>query len=398
MKRLLQSTAVALSLLAVGAAQAADPIVITHVNTLTGSLRSYGEQLHAGLRLGFEYATKGTMTVEGRPIKLIERDDQMNPARARALVEAAYAEDDSHIVIGTIASGIALAVLPLAAEYERIIIPQGVADSITGANWNRYVFRIGRNSSQDAISNAVALGKPGVCVATIAQDYAFGRDGVAAYKEAMHAAGGKVLHEEYLPVDATDFTAAGQRLLDALKDQSGCDNGKYIFGIWAGATNPFGRIQDMQPERYGIRLATGGNTLSALVGYKAFPNMEGAGSYYYENPKNPINDWFVAEHRKRYNGPPDFFTAQGFAEAVAVVEAIKRAGGSTDTEDLIAAFEGLEFETPKGRMRIREEDHQALQSMYHFRVRVDPQVEWGIPQLVREIKLEEMDIPVRNQR
>lgn len=398
MKRLLQSTAVALSLLAVGAAQAADPIVITHVNTLTGSLRSYGEQLHAGLRLGFEYATKGTMTVEGRPIKLIERDDQMNPARARALVEAAYAEDDSHIVIGTIASGIALAVLPLAAEYERIIIPQGVADSITGANWNRYVFRIGRNSSQDAISNAVALGKPGVCVATIAQDYAFGRDGVAAYKEAMHAAGGKVLHEEYLPVDATDFTAAGQRLLDALKDQSGCDNGKYIFGIWAGATNPFGRIQDMQPERYGIRLATGGNTLSALVGYKAFPNMEGAGSYYYENPKNPINDWFVAEHRKRYNSPPDFFTAQGFAEAVAVVEAIKRAGGSTDTEDLIAAFEGLEFETPKGRMRIREEDHQALQSMYHFRVRVDPQVEWGIPQLVREIKLEEMDIPVRNQR
>ena len=398
MKHLLQSAAVALSLLAAGAAQAADPIVITHVNTLTGSLRSYGEQLHVGLRLGFEYATKGTMTVEGRPIKLIERDDQMNPARARALVEAAYAEDDSHIVIGTIASGIALAVLPLAAEYERIIIAQGVADSITGANWNRYVFRIGRNSSQDAISNAVALGKPGVCVATIAQDYAFGRDGVAAYKEAMHAAGGKVLHEEYLPVDATDFTAAGQRLLDALKDQPGCDNGKYIFGIWAGATNPFGRIQDMQPERYGIRLATGGNTLSALVGYKAFPNMEGAGSYYYENPKNPINDWFVSEHRKRYNSPPDFFTAQGFAEAVAVVEAIKRAGGSTDTEHLIAAFEGLEFETPKGRMRIREEDHQALQSMYHFRIRVDPQVEWGIPQLVREIRLEEMEIPVRNRR
>lgn len=398
MKHLLQSAAVALSLLAAGAAQAADPIVITHVNTLTGSLRSYGEQLHVGLRLGFEYATKGTMTVEGRPIKLIERDDQMNPARARALVEAAYAEDDSHIVIGTIASGIALAVLPLAAEYERIIIAQGVADSITGANWNRYVFRIGRNSSQDAISNAVALGKPGICVATIAQDYAFGRDGVAAYKEAMHAAGGKVLHEEYLPVDATDFTAAGQRLLDALKDQPGCDNGKYIFGIWAGATNPFGRIQDMQPERYGIRLATGGNTLSALVGYKAFPNMEGAGSYYYENPKNPINDWFVSEHRKRYNSPPDFFTAQGFAEAVAVVEAIKRAGGSTDTEHLIAAFEGLEFETPKGRMRIREEDHQALQSMYHFRIRVDPQVEWGIPQLVREIRLEEMEIPVRNRR
>jgi branched-chain amino acid transport system substrate-binding protein len=398
MKRLLQTTAVAMSLLAAGGVQAQKPIVITHVNTLTGALRAYGEQLHVGLRMGFEYATDNTMTVEGRPIKLIEQDDQMNPARARALVEAAYAEDNSDIVIGTIASGIALAVLPLAAEYERIIIPQGVADSITGADWNRYAFRIGRNSSQDAVSNAVALGKPGVCVATIAQDYAFGRDGVAAYKEAMVAAGGKVLHEEYLPVDATDFTAAGQRLLDALKDPAGCDAGKYIFGIWAGATNPFGRIQDMQPERYGVRLATGGNILSALVGYKAFPKMEGAGFYYYENPDNPINDWFVKEHQKRHGSPPDFFTAQAFSEAIAIVTAIRKTGGSTDTEDLIKALEGLEFDTPKGRMHIRKEDHQTLQSMYHFRIRVDPQVEWAIPELVREITFEEMDIPIRNKR
>lgn len=126
--------------------------------------------------------------------------------------------------------------------------------------------------------------------------------------------------------------------------------------------------------------------------------MEGAGYYYYENPNNPINDWFVEEHLKRHGTPPDFFTAQGFAEAVAIVEAIRRAGGSTDTEDLIAAFEGLEFDTPKGRMRIREQDHQAMQSMYHFRIKVDPDVEWAIPELVREIKPEEMNIPIRNQR
>jgi branched-chain amino acid transport system substrate-binding protein len=398
MKRILQSLAVAASLIAAGAAQAKEPIVITHVNSLTGALRAYGEQTRNGLQLGFEYATKGSMEVEGRPIKLIEKDDQMNPARARALVEAAYAEDNSHIVIGPIASGVALAVLPLAAEFERIIIPQGVADSITGSDWNRYVFRVTRNSSQDAISNAVAIGKKGVCVSTIAQDYAFGRDGVAAYKEAMQKVGGKIVHEEYLPTDATDFTAASQRLFDSLKDRKDCSEGKFIFGIWAGANSPFARIQDMQPERYGIRLTTGGNILAALAGYKAFPGMEGATYYYYENPQNPINDWLVKEHQKRHGTPPDFFTAQGFSEAVAIVEAVKKAGGSTDTEKLIKAFEGLEFETPKGRMRIREQDHQALQSMYHFRIKVDPKVEWAIPELVREIKLDEMDIPVRNKR
>src|SRR5690606_242508 len=88
------------------------------------------------------------------------------------------------------------------------------------------------------VSNAVAIGKPGVCVATIAQDYAFGRDGVAAFKEALQEQGGKVVHEEYLPMDATDFTAAGQRLLDVLKDRSDCGAGKFIFGIWAGPITP----------------------------------------------------------------------------------------------------------------------------------------------------------------
>jgi branched-chain amino acid transport system substrate-binding protein len=79
---------------------------------------------------------------------------------------------------------------------------------------------------------------------------------------------------------------------------------------------------------------------------------------------------------------------------IAVVEAIKKAG-STDTEKLIAAMEGMSFETPKGRMTFRKEDHQAMQSMYHFKIKVDPNVQWAIPELVREIKPEEMKVPVR---
>ena len=80
-----------------------------------------------------------------------------------------------------------------------------------------------------------------------------------------------------------------------------------------------------------------------------------------------------------------------------LVEAIKKAGG-TDTEKLIAAMEGMSFESPKGTMTFRKEDHQAMQSMYHFKIAVDPKLEWGVPELVREIKPAEMDIPIRNKR
>ncbi|SES90803.1 substrate-binding domain-containing protein [Marinobacter segnicrescens] len=401
MKRIMLAAAISMGAVSV---QAADSIRIAHVTGFTGPLAPYAEQLDIGLNMGFEYATDGTMKIEGRQIEISRKDTQLDPARARALVEEAYAEDDAHIVVGPVSSGVALATLPLAQDYERIIMPEGVADAITGAEWNRYVFRVGRNSSQDAVSNAVALGEPGVCVSTIAQDYAFGRDGVAAYKEAMEAQGGKIVHEEYLPTDATDFTAAAQRLFDSLKDRSDCEKGKYIFAIWAGSSNPLGRIQDLDPSRFGIKLATGGNILAALVGYSDFPGMQGAGFYYFESPDNEINDWLVEQHFDRHNAAPDFFTAQGFAQAMAITEAIRKAGGSTDTEDLIAAFEGLTFQTPKGEMEIRAEDHQAMQDMYHFEIEVEERDDWfagrtveaGVPKLIRIIDRSEMDIPVRN--
>ena len=84
--------------------------------------------------------------------------------------------------------------------------------------------------------------------------------------------------------------------------------------------------------------------------------------------------------------------------AIALVEALKKTGGDTDTEKLIAAMEGMTFDTPKGKMTFRKEDHQAMQSMYHFSIKDDPAVAWGVPELVREIGPEEMACPIRNKR
>jgi branched-chain amino acid transport system substrate-binding protein len=378
-----------------GTAAQAEDLKIALIYGKTGPLQAYAEQTETGLRLGFEYATKGTMTVDGRKIVIITKDDQSKPDVSKALLAEAYQDDKADIAIGTTFSAAALANLPVAEENKKILIVEpAVADQITGEKWNRYIFRTARNSSQDAISNAVAIGKPGVTVATLAQDYAFGRDGVAAFKEALAKTGATLVAEEYAPTNTTDFTAAGQRLFDALKDKPGR---KIIWVIWAGAGNPLSKLQDMDPKRYGIELSTGGNILPALAAYKSLPGMEGATYYYYDIPKNPVNDWLVAEHKKRFNAPPDFFTCGGFAAAMAVVTAVNKAK-STDTEKLIATMEGMEFDTPKGKMIFRKEDHQALQSMYHFRVKVDPNLPWAVLDLVREIKIEDMDVPIRNKR
>ena len=391
---------VAVMALACGAAaafaQSGGEIRIAHVYSKTGPLEAYGKQTHVGLMMGLNYATGGTMMVGGKKIVVIEKDDQGKPDLGKSLLAAAYADDKADLAIGPTSSGVALAMLPVAEEYLKILLVEpAVADSITGDKWNKYIFRTGCNSSQDAISNAVALDKAGTTIATLAQDYAFGRDGIKAYKEALAKANpkAKIVHEEYVATNTTDFTAPAQRLFDALKDKPGR---KVIVMIWAGA-HPMTKIADLKPERFDIELAPGGNILPVMKGWKNYGGVEGSIYYYYGFPKNKINDWFVAEHQKRYKSPPDFFTAGGFAAASAVVGALTKAG-SADTEKLIAAMGGMEFDTPKGRMAFRKDDHQAMQAMYHFRIKKAQANEWDLLELVREIPAAEMPIPVRNKR
>jgi branched-chain amino acid transport system substrate-binding protein len=374
----------------------ADDLKIALIYSKTGPLEAYAKQTETGLMMGLEYLTGGTMTLDGRKIVVLPKDDQGKPDVAKSLLEQAYADDKVDLAIGTTSSGATIAMLPVAEDAKKILLVEpAVADSITGDKWNRYIFRSARNSSQDALAAAVALGKGDVSIGMLAQDYAFGHDGVAAFKTALAEAhsDAKIVFEEYAPFATTDFTASAQRLFDALKDKPGV---KIIAIIWAGP-NPATKIADLKPERYGIALAPGGNILPVMMQWRQLAGAEGTIYYYYGFPKNPMNDWLVAEHQKRFNMPPDFFTAGGVAAASAVVTAVKKAGG-TDTEKLIAAMEGMEFDTPKGKMIFRKEDHQALQSMYVFKIKANGANQWDLLDLVSEIPMSDIPVPIRNKR
>jgi branched-chain amino acid transport system substrate-binding protein len=384
----------ALALAATAGLASAQEIRVAHIYDKTGPLEAYAKQSHTGLMMGFEYLTGGTMEVLGRKLVVIEKDSQLKPDMGKAALAAAFGDDKADIAVGPVGSGVALAMLPVAEEYKKILIVEpAVADQITGDKWNRYIFRTARNSTQDAVAGAAAL-PADASIATLAQDYAFGRDGVKAFKEALASVGSKakIVHEEYAPQQTTDFTAPAQRIFGALRDKPGR---RVVVVIWAGA-HPMAKLMDQKPERFNIEIAPGGNILPVMKGWADFAGTEGAIYYYYAFPKNKMNDWLVAEHQKRFGSPPDFFTAGGFAAASAVVSGIRRAGG-TDTEKLITAMEGMFFETPKGTMGFRKEDHQALQPMYHFKIKKAQKGEWDLLELVREIPASQLPIPVRNK-
>ncbi len=376
-------------------ASAAD-IKVCLIAGKTGPLEAYAKQTEAGFMLGLEYLTKGTMKVGADKIEVIVKDDQLKPDKGKSSLEECYNDDGAALAVGTTGSPVALAMLPVAEEAKKILIVEpAVADSITGDKWNRYVFRTGRSSYQDALANAASIPKDeDVAIGMLGLDTAFGRDGVKAFAEALATIRprAKIVAEEFAAGNTADFTPFAERLFGALKEKPG----KKVIGfIWAGA-HPMAKFVDMKPDRFGIALMPGGNILPAMNAWKAFAGTEGGIYYYWDFPKNPMNDWLKTEYQKRFSAPPDFFVAGGFSAASAVVAALDKAK-STDTEKLIAAMEGMSFETPKGSMTFRKEDHQALQTMYHFRIKKDAK-DNDLLDLVATIPAADMPLPIRNKR
>src|SRR5919109_678279 len=152
----------------------------------SGPLEAYAKQTEAGFMMGLEFLTKGTMKVGNDKIEVIVKDDQLKPDRGKALLEECYDDDKVDLAVGTTGSPIALAMLPVAEERKKVLIVEpAVADSITGDKWNRYIFRTGRSSYQDALANAASVPDGDVAIGMLGLDTVFGRDGVAAFKEAL---------------------------------------------------------------------------------------------------------------------------------------------------------------------------------------------------------------------
>jgi len=372
-----------------GTTEEGGTIKIGVLASLTGALESYGKQTKNGFDLGIEYATGGTMEVNGKKIEIVYEDTETKPEVAVQKATKLLEDDKVDFLVGSSSSGDTLAVLPLAEEYEKIMVVEpAVADSITGSEFNKYIFRTGRNSSQDAYAAAAAIAGKGVKIATFAPDYSFGLDGVKAFKTAAEKLGAEIVLEEYADPAATDFTSNLQKVIDAKPD--------YLFVVWAGANSPWNQIADLKIQEKGIKISTGAPDIIALKFMTPLIGMEGFSVYYNTLPQNDVNKWLVEEHKKRFNDVPDLFTPGGMSAAISIVDALKKSNGDTDAEKLIDIMEGMSFETPKGTMTFRKEDHQALQSMYSIRLEKQEGVDYPVPVLVRELSPEETAPPVMN--
>jgi branched-chain amino acid transport system substrate-binding protein len=325
------------------------------VYSKTGLLSAYGAQYIQGLRLGLQYLTKGTNRVNGHKIEITAVDDATDPAKAvsaaRDLIGRGY-----KIIGGSVSSGVALQVAPL-AEQNRVLFISGPAatDAITGIN--RYTFRSGRQTIQDTLAIREILGRTtGRRIVVFAQDSAFGQGNVAAVRQYLGGRGHQV-SSILVPLSAQDFTPYAQRAKQADAD--------LLFVAWAGTTAP---AMWRALEQQGVTRAKIATGLAERNTWSAYPaGIQFLSHYVAEAPKTKINDWLRKTMKKR-NQIPDIFTPDGFVAAQMIVRAVSK-GGGTDVNKMISALEGWKFVGPKGQQQIRKADHAMLQPMFNVRLR-----------------------------
>lgn len=373
-----------------GGGTAAEPIKIGVVTSVTGPLAGYADQEIKGLKLGIQYATGGTNEVLGRPIEIIIEDDTGSPDVGKQKAVKLLEQDKVHILQGSASTPVALQIASLAEQYEVLyMVDPAAGDQLTTTDFNKYIFRTAGINSQDALAGGkAAIEKPGDRVVHLAPDNAFGTSAQDAWNPAFEEAGGVVVRNINVPLDAKDFATYLQQVRDLDPD--------VLMVTWSGgnALKLFQQIGEMGLFDQ-MRVTTSIGDRASLQGLgDAAVGLRGVVRYFYTLPKTPVNDWLVAEHQKLYGEPPDLFTAGGMAAGIAIVEGIKKAG-STDAGKLIEALEGMSFEGPKGTYTFRKEDHQALQPMYYVEIVKDGEHDYPVPRLINELSPEETAPPVR---
>jgi branched-chain amino acid transport system substrate-binding protein len=334
----------------------AKTVNVAFIYSKTGGLAAYGQEEYDGFQAGLDY-TKGKCG--GYTINPTYIDDATDPATAVTAFKNAVGQG-TKIVAGTASSGIAGQLGALAAQNNVLYISgAAAADAVTGLNRN--TFRAGRQSMQDVLDAAgIFPPKTQKKIAVFAEDTAFGASNVSAV-QAIFGGRGHTVTKILSPFGASDLTPYAQQLKNSNADAA--------FVAWANTTNGAAMWQSLQQQGVSkqMTIVTG---LANRATYDAIgPLVQGVtllSHYVYQAPHNAVNTYLVKWMAKNRHSVPDLFTPDGFVSAQMICQAVKK--GGTDTAKQISALEGYQFLAPKGKQRIRPQDHAMLQPMFQVQL------------------------------
>jgi branched-chain amino acid transport system substrate-binding protein len=355
MRKVLGAAVVALSVGMAGSAAAQDAIKIGDVNSYK-ALPAFTIPYKQGVDLAVEEINaKGG--VLGRPLEVVSRDDQGKPGEAVRYAEELFGREDVVMLTGSFFSHVGLALAGYAKQKKQLYLAaEPLADSLIWQEGNRYTFRLRPSTWAQASMLAEEAAKTGAKRwATIAPNYAYGKDAVAAFKEALKQRVPDVefVGEQWPALGKIDAAAEAQAL-EAMKPDG-------IYNVtFGGDLARFvreGSLRELFKGRTVLGLLTGEPEYLDPLGAEA-PDGWIVTGYPWEQVETPAHTAFVKAYQTRYDDYPRLGSLVGYNTILSIAAVIEKAG-STDTEAMVDAFEGLELETPSGPITYRAIDHQS---------------------------------------
>ena len=349
-----------LALASTGVAFAQDTIKIGELNSYK-SQTAFLDPYKKGWEMAIEEVNaKGG--VLGKKLEVISRDDGSNPGDAVRVADELVTREGVQILTGTFLSNIGLAMTEFAGKKQVFFLAaEPLTDKITWANGNRYTFRLRPMTyMQVAMLMPAALAAKKKRWAIVYPNYEYGQTAVATFKDMLKAQQPDVefVTEQAAPLGKIDAGAVVQAIDDAKPDA--------IFNVTFGADLAKlvreGSTRGVFKDRTVVSLLSGEPEYldplkdDAPVGWIVT-------GYPWDKIKTPEHQAFLAAYQKKYNDYPRLGSIVGYVTMKSLAAGIEKAG-STDTEKMIAAFRGLNVESPFGPFTYRASDHQATIGAY----------------------------------
>lgn len=341
-------------------AQAQDPIKIGEINHYK-RMAAFAGPYKNGIELKLEELNSAG-GVLGRPLEFIFRDDDAQPGEAVKIAEELMTRDGAVMLTGSILSNVGLAISSLAAEKKYVYLAaEPLADGLVWESGNAYTFRLRSSTYMQAAMLAEEASKSDAkTYATIAPNYAYGKDAVAAFKKALTAlkpdvkfvaeqwpalfkidAGAEVQALEAAKPDAIYNVTFGSDLAKFVREGNtrGLFEGRKVYGLLSGEPEYMEPLGEEAPQGW------------VVTGYPWYAFKDGP------------NKAFVDAYTKKFGEHPKLGSLVGYMTAASIAAVLEKAG-STESEAIRAAYAGLNVDTPVGTITYRAIDHQSTMGAF----------------------------------
>jgi len=342
------------------AVQAKDKIVLGVCEPLSGVMKDVGDRYLNAVKFSAEMINKRG-GILGKEVVVIGEDDALKPDIATRKATELILKDKADVIMTGTGSHIAMAMMKVAEKFKKVFLTYGTeAASITGEQHNRNTFRCCLNTDQHSAAVMVYFAKYANYKKfyILCQDYAFGHEAAEGFKKKLHVIpGAELVGEEYHPIGLKDFAPYISKVM-----ASGAEvvlTGNYGIDL----DNLIRTGYDL-----GWKVITGNYFLNDSIRLQTLKEKalgHVCADSYMITIDNPANREFVKAWYEKHKDLgvgfqyPVISMGRCYWAVQWLGDAIKKAGG-TKTEDLIKAWEGMDYDMPWGKVHMRACDHQMI--------------------------------------